>query len=81
MLAARKTGGIFAVPGGLCAGDLDMAKKHSAGWITDKALEAAWDHVRRGANSPGVDGMDLASFEADLTAQLRALHADIRSCA
>lgn len=48
------------------------------GTITLAMLEAAWDHVRTRSSAPGVDGASLADFEADLTAQLAQLLADLR---
>jgi len=43
-------------------------------WLLD-----AWERVRQGANTPGVDGIDLATFEAGETAYLDELLADMAS--
>lgn len=54
-----------------------MGRKKAWEWLTDRDLDDAWAHVRQGSPAPGVDGLDLASFEADLAAQIKALLADL----
>lgn len=44
--------------------------------FTKEELEGAWDQVRQGGHAPGVDGVDLPAFAADIDAQLDMLAAD-----
>ena len=43
-----------------------------------KNLEVAWDRVKRNGGAGGVDGEDLAAFEASLEANLDRLHKELR---
>lgn len=44
-----------------------------------KNLEVAWEKVRRNRGAGGVDGEDLAAFEASLDANLDRLHRELRN--
>ena len=43
-----------------------------------KNLEMAWERVKRNRGAGGVDGEDLAAFEASLDANLERLHRELR---
>ena len=43
-----------------------------------KNLEVAWEKVKRNRGAGGVDGEDLAAFEASLDANLERLHRELR---
>ncbi len=43
-----------------------------------KNLEVAWEKVKRNRGAGGVDGEDLAAFEASLDANLDRLHRELR---
>ena len=43
-----------------------------------KNLEVAWEKVKRNRGAGGVDGEDLAAFEASLDANLERLHEELR---
>ena len=43
-----------------------------------KHLEVAWEKVKRNRGAGGVDGEDLAAFEASLDANLERLHRELR---
>ena len=43
-----------------------------------KNLEVAWEKVKRNRGAGGVDGEDLAAFEASLDANLERLHQELR---
>jgi len=43
-----------------------------------KNLEVAWEKVKRNRGAGGVDGEDLATFEASLDAKLDRLHRELR---
>lgn len=45
--------------------------------LTPAAFQQAWLAVKRAKGGPGVDGVTLARFEADLTAELASLRADM----
>ncbi|MFQ6058276.1 MAG: group II intron reverse transcriptase/maturase [Anaerolineae bacterium] len=45
--------------------------------FTQEALRRAWRQVRANGGGPGVDGVDIAAFEADLEAQLASLRQEL----
>lgn len=47
--------------------------------FTRSEIELSWEQVSRGGPAPGVDGIDMPAFTADLDAQLDALTADLQT--
>ena len=43
-----------------------------------KNLEVAWEKVKRNRGSGGIDGVEIAAFEAQLEEQLDRLHGELR---
>jgi len=43
-----------------------------------KNLQVAWEKVRQNRGAGGIDGEDLAAFEAELEANLERLHQELR---
>ena len=43
-----------------------------------KNLELAWEKVKRNRGAGGIDGEDIAGFEARLEEQLERLHCELR---
>jgi len=50
-------------------------REHPA--FTEEALRRAWRQIRANGGGPGVDGVDIAAFEADLEAQLASLRQEL----
>lgn len=50
-------------------------REHPA--FSEEALQRAWRRVRASGGGPGVDGVDIAAFEADLQAQLGSLRQEL----
>ena len=68
--------------GDFCTGSTRRMKGRSTHWWTrctsGRNLEVAWEKVKRNRGAGGVDGEDLATFEASLDARLDRLHRELR---
>jgi group II intron reverse transcriptase/maturase len=57
----------------------DLARPSPEQLFSPEALRRAWQFVRRNGQSPGLDGLRPANFEAQLESQLQALRDDVLS--